>query len=93
VRRESVRLDPRTVALTLQSTPGGLQLTLNGVTAASSFTRTVIMGSKNSISAPTPQTVKGATYVFSSWSDGGAQAHDIIANQTTTYKARYQRSR
>ena len=36
------------------------------------FTMTVIQGSTNSISAPTPQSL-GATYTFASWSDGGAQ--------------------
>jgi glucose/arabinose dehydrogenase len=89
---KSVLLDPRTVALTLQSTPGGLQLVFNDASAVSPLTRTVIMGSTNSISAP-DQTLKGVTYQFSSWSDGGAQTHNITANQTTTYKARYRRSR
>jgi glucose/arabinose dehydrogenase len=90
---ESVLLNPRTVALTLQSTPGGLQLALNGASAAAPFTRTVIMGSSNTITAPTPQTIRGTSYEFSSWSDGGAATHNITANQTATYKARYRRSR
>jgi glucose/arabinose dehydrogenase len=89
----SVLLNPRTVALTLQSTPGGLQLALNGGSAVSPFTRTVIMGSNNSISAPPSQTAKGTTYLFTSWSDGGAATHNITANQTATYKARYRHSR
>ena len=42
---ESIRLDPRTVALTLSANPGGLNLALNGATAATPFTRTVIQGS------------------------------------------------
>ena len=36
------------------------------------FSRTVIVGSSNTVSAPSPQTAGGNTYAFSSWSDGGA---------------------
>ena len=43
---ESVQLDPRTVTLTLNSSPGGFALTLNGSQAATPFTRTVIQGSR-----------------------------------------------
>ena len=40
-----LRLDPKTVALTFQTTPGGLSLVVNGTTSKSAFTRTVIVGS------------------------------------------------
>jgi glucose/arabinose dehydrogenase/PKD repeat protein len=87
---KTLRLDPRTVALTFQTTPGGLQLAVNGTSATASFTRTVIIGSTNSIIAPSPQTKGRKTYRFDSWSDGGAQSHNIIAPATaTTYTARY----
>jgi glucose/arabinose dehydrogenase len=87
------RLDPRTAALTFQtSSPGGLNLVVNGTRQATPFTRTVIAGSRNSISAPSPQTKAGKTYVFRSWSDGGAQTHDIIAPASaTTYTAKFRR--
>jgi hypothetical protein len=50
------------------------------------------VGSKNSISAPSPQTVNKSTYYWRSWSDGGAQAHDIVAPATaTTYTATYRK--
>jgi hypothetical protein len=50
----------------------------------------VIAGSKNSISAPSPQTLGGTTYTFASWSDGGAQSHDIVApGAAATYTATY----
>jgi glucose/arabinose dehydrogenase len=87
---ESVLLNPRTVALTFQTKPGGLQLVVNGTQATASFTRTVIVGSTNSISAPSPQQKGGKTYTFASWSDGGAPTHNIIAPATaTTYAARF----
>jgi PKD repeat protein len=85
----SVRLDPRTVALTLTSSPSGFLLALNGAQAPAPFTRTVIQGSRNSISAPSPQTKAKKTWLFRAWSDGGAQTHDVIANASATYTATY----
>jgi PKD repeat protein/glucose/arabinose dehydrogenase len=87
---ETLRLDPRTVVLTFQTSPGGFRLTVNGLSAKAPFNRTVIVGSKNSIIAPTPQTKGKKNYTFVSWSDGGAAAHDIVAPAgATTYTARY----
>jgi glucose/arabinose dehydrogenase len=84
------RLDPRTVVLTFQTTPGGLQLAVNGSTATATFSRTVIVGSTNSLAAPSPQTKGGKSYAFQSWSDGGAQTHNIVAPATaTSYTARF----
>ncbi len=86
----SRRLDPRTVVLTFQTTPGGLQLAVGGTQAKAAFTRTVIVGSKNTVSAPSPQNKGTKRYTFLSWSDGGAQTHDIIAPATaTTYSAKF----
>ena len=87
---KTIRLDPKTVTLTFSTTPGGLRVAVNGSDAVASFTRTVIVGSTNTISAITPQTKGKKTYVFSSWSDGGAQTHTIVApSSNTTYTARF----
>jgi PKD repeat protein len=87
---EVLRLDPRTVVLTFQTTPGGLSLVVNSSGAKATFTRTVIVGSNSTISAPSPQKKGQKNYSFSSWSDGGAQTHNIVAPATaTTYTARY----
>jgi PKD repeat protein len=86
----SLRLDPRTVVLTFQTTPGGMQLIVDGAAGTSSFTRTVIVGSAHTISAPSPQRKGPKDYLFNSWSDGGAATHTIVAPATaTTYTARY----
>lgn len=86
----SVRLDPRTVQLRFATDPPGLRLTTFSQTQVAPFTRTVIVGSANSVSAPTPQTVNGTTFGFTGWSDGGANSHVITAPATnTTYTARY----
>jgi len=87
-----LRLDPRTVVLTFQTNPGGLSLAVNGSEATATFTRTVIIGSTNTISAVSPQTKGKQTYQFSSWSDGGTQTHPITAPATAaTYTARFRR--
>ena len=84
----SIQLDPQTVTLTLNASPGGLALVLNGSQISTPFTRTVIQGSRNSISAPTPQTKGKKNWHFRAWSDGGAQTHDVTANSSTSYTAR-----
>jgi uncharacterized repeat protein (TIGR01451 family) len=87
---ETVRLDPRTVVLTFQSSPTGLQVSVGSSSSTTTFTRTVIEGSTNSISAPSPQTLGGTTYDFVAWSDGGAATHNIVAGASATYTATYQ---
>jgi glucose/arabinose dehydrogenase len=89
----SVRLDPQTVDLSFQSNPTGLQLTVGSGAAATPFTRTVIVGSRNTIAAPLTQALNGTGYEFVSWSDGGAAQHDVTAPATAaTYTATYQRA-
>jgi glucose/arabinose dehydrogenase len=88
---DSVRLDPQTVDLTFQTSPAGLELTVGSTGQAAPFTRTVIVGSNNSVSAPSPQSLGGVGYSFQSWSDGGAASHNLIAPAAaTTYTATYQ---
>ena len=89
---ESLLLNPRTVVLTFKSKPGAMNLVVGSTSSTTAFTRTVIVGSRNTISAPSPQIRGNRVYVFSSWSDGGAQTHDIIAPATSAiYTADYVR--
>ena len=78
----SRRLDPRTVQVTLASSPGNLsaELVLDGKTGIAPFATTVIQGSSHTISAPF-QVVGRRSYQFSSWSDGGAQTHQISSTR------------
>ncbi|MGE5272146.1 MAG: PQQ-dependent sugar dehydrogenase, partial [Verrucomicrobiota bacterium] len=86
----SVLLNPKTVGLSFASSPSGLQLSVGSTAQATPFTRTVIVGSSNSISAPSPQTLSGAIYMFSAWSDGGAESHNIVAPASAaTYTATF----
>jgi glucose/arabinose dehydrogenase len=88
---KSVRLEPRTTKLNFATNPTGLNLVVGSSSQKAPFSRTVIVGSRNSVSAPAPQTLGRKTYNFQSWSDKGAQTHDITApdTATTTYTARY----
>jgi glucose/arabinose dehydrogenase/PKD repeat protein len=88
---QSVRLDPRTVQLTLASNPTGLTLGLNSETATTPFTRTVIEGSTNSLSASNQPRNKHTNWIFRSWSDGGAASHNVTANASATYTATYKK--
>ncbi len=75
----TLRLDPRTVLLGFESTPTGLELTVGSSSRTTPFTREVIEGSNNTISASSPQALNGTMYTWSGWSDGGAASHNIVA--------------
>jgi glucose/arabinose dehydrogenase/PKD repeat protein len=91
----SVRLDPKTVVLTFKTNPGGLvlsDLVVNEAPRTTPFSVTVVVGSANSVSAPSPQQFNKSTYNFTSWSDGGPQSHTITAPAVnTTYTAVYRK--
>jgi glucose/arabinose dehydrogenase/PKD repeat protein len=83
---QTIRLDPRTVNINMASSPTNMTLGLNQTTGRAPFTRTVIQGSRNTISAPNQK-----NHHFTSWSDGGAQTHDIVANASATYTATFRK--
>jgi putative cell wall-binding protein/glucose/arabinose dehydrogenase len=87
---ETLRLEPRTVELTFQSDPPGLQLDVDGVGAVTPFTRTAIVGSDVALLAPSPQQAHGASHEFVSWSQGGARQQTVVAPaEPATYRAVY----
>jgi glucose/arabinose dehydrogenase len=86
----SVRLDPKIMNITVASNPTGANVGIDEIAGAAPLMKQAVVGSTNSISAPSPQTIGGSSYAFSSWSDGGAQTHNIVAPATdTTYTATY----
>ena len=85
-----VDLVPRKVNLTLGANPSGLQVTLDGQPVTTPLTFEAVVGIRRTIGAVSPQTSGGSTYVFQSWSDGGASTHEIVTPSTnTTYTATY----
>jgi Calx-beta domain/Divergent InlB B-repeat domain/NPCBM/NEW2 domain len=75
----SVTILPMTVQITLQTSPTGLIVVYGALTGTAPMTRTSIVGSMQTISTLSPQ--NGLT--FSTWSDGGAQQHNILVGQTS----------
>jgi hypothetical protein len=68
----SVRLDPKTVRLRFASSPTGARLVVGSTGTRAPFTREVIVGSSNSVSAPSRLVSEGQDYRFHHWSDGRA---------------------
>jgi hypothetical protein len=80
----SIELQPETVDIDFRTVPGGLKLSIGGEQVTAPATETFIHGSLVSIGANSPQPSGGpAPWNFSSWSDGGARSHDIVADGST----------
>jgi len=87
---KSVILNPKTVAIGMQSDPPGLQLVLGSGADTTPFSHDVIVGSFNTMSAPLSQTVGPTTYEFGHWSTGQAQTHSMNAPPApVTFTATY----
>ena len=83
--QDTVDLQPKTSVVTIASSPAGLAVEA-GVEGLESFLAphdiTAIEGGSVSLNAPSPQTVAGVTYNFSSWSNGQPQSHIITVPVT-----------
>jgi glucose/arabinose dehydrogenase len=78
---------PRKVQLTLQSSPTGLKLNLDGQPQTAPAVITGVVGIQRELGAPSPQNLSGRKYTFTSWSDSGAATHNVStppANATYT---------
>ncbi|MDF2454930.1 MAG: hypothetical protein K0R51_923 [Cytophagaceae bacterium] len=78
---------PNTSSITLATNPAGLAVKLDGSSVTAPYTFTGVSQIRRELEVLSPQTLNGVTYVFSSWSDGGARAHTIstpAANSTFT---------
>jgi len=81
---------PRRANMTFATNPAGLRIALDGQNRMTPFTVTGVVGIKRAIAAPSPQTLNGLSYVFQSWSDGGAISHEISTSSVnTTYTANF----
>ncbi len=82
----SVTIQPQTVQFTLNTSPTGLQVVYGGTTFTAPSVHATIVGSTHTIYAPSPQ--NGLAFV--SWSDGGAQQHNVTVGTTNvTYVATF----
>jgi len=84
-----------TTAVTVQTSPSGLQFSVDGATYTAPQTLSLSQGT-HTLAAASPQPgAAGTQYAFSSWSDGGAASHSIsvgasAATYTATFQAQYQ---
>ena len=79
---------PQLVTITLQTSPPGRALTLDGIPVVSPVSQLSVKNMLRTLEAVTPQTSGTTTYTFNSWSDGGAATHTIATPQVnTTYTA------
>jgi len=86
---KSARLDPQQAPLILNTAPVGLNVVYGSKPAAPTVLQQIDVGGKRTITAPSPQTLDGASYRFSRWSDGDTNAQRIvtIAEGGATYTA------
>jgi hypothetical protein len=70
------------------SVGSGTEVTVDGSTVAAPYQDQWQEGSTHSIGVPSPQSAgTGIRYVYESWSDGGAQTHDVTVTGAATYTA------
>ncbi len=81
----TVAIQPRTVDYQFLSVPSGLQISAGTFTNTTPFTQTFIKGSTIGVGVDSPQGLNS----FVSWSDGGAQEHDVLANNNDTLTATF----
>jgi PKD repeat protein len=83
-------VQPNRVNVSFATNPSGLSLLINGQTFTTPKTLVSWEGYTLNVNAPSPQTLSGKPYVFSSWSDGKGRQHDIVTEATpSTYTATF----
>jgi glucose/arabinose dehydrogenase len=84
------KVQPNRVDVTFGSNPSGLSLQADDLTIDAPKTLVSWEGYTFLVSAPSPQTLSGAPYVFTSWSDAKPRQHDVVTGAApSTYTATY----
>jgi len=87
----SVDIVPSTSVVRIESNVSNAQLTLDGAPITAPFSFTGVEGVIRTLGAVSPQKSGTANYEFASWSDGGAQTHEIATpTADTTFTALFQ---
>ena len=85
----TLKINPRTVNLSLSSDPSGIELLAGATEAVTPFSMPSIADSEILLSAPATVGLNGYTYTFQSWSDGGARSHPVVTDADASYRATY----
>ncbi|MDI6804153.1 MAG: FlgD immunoglobulin-like domain containing protein, partial [Bacteroidota bacterium] len=77
------------IQITISTVPQGRSFIYNGQTYTATQTRSVDPGSQQSLGAPSPQpdVSPDKQFIWSSWSDGGAQSHTIMPSTDSIFIA------
>jgi Ca2+-binding RTX toxin-like protein len=79
------------VNISFATNPSGLSLLADDQTLTAPKTLISWEGYTFKVDAPSPQSLSGKTYVFSSWSDGKGKQHDILTGaMPSTYTATFE---
>jgi glucose/arabinose dehydrogenase len=87
---KTVKIVAHSVQLTLVSKPAGITLSAGLTAAPAPFDVNAIEDSRVTISAPEKALVGGEAFTWSSWSDGGARTHTVIASGSGSLVAFYE---
>jgi Zn-dependent metalloprotease len=88
---KTITVQASAISYTVTTNPSGLQVAVDGTTYTSPKSFSWIPGSSHTLSVSSPQSgTSGTRYVYSSWSDGGAQSHTItVPSSSTTFTANF----
>jgi hypothetical protein len=78
-----------TYSVTIDSNPPNRDIAVDGIPYAAPQTFSWDSGTTHTIGTTSPQTVGSTRYVWTSWSDGGAQTHSITVTGPNTYTANF----
>lgn len=81
IKSTTIKLDPRAVTATVDSSPPGVELTAGLLQGPAPFPLTSVEGSHVLLSAPLTAEIGGQEYEWRSWSDGGAATHTVVAGE------------
>ncbi len=87
---ETANFARQPIQIVVQANPPGRYFLYNGVSYNTMQTRTINPGDVQYLGAVSPQDGgSGIQYIYSHWSDGGAQYHTITPDSNTTYTANF----
>jgi glucose/arabinose dehydrogenase len=86
---KTIKLEPRAVNISIDSSPAGIELTAGLLQGPSPLALTAIEGSHVLLSAPETAQIGGKTYTWRSWSDGGERIHTVLAGASGAITATY----
>jgi glucose/arabinose dehydrogenase/PKD repeat protein len=90
----SVTVYPDLIDLSIDTSPTGLTVKLDGISRLAPFTDGTLIGFQHAVEAP-DQVVSVSNFLFQSWSDGGAKSHTLVVPPsdlalTATYRVAVQ---